>query len=178
MLKCNMQFFLSLNSFKITTMSYIKTAFLFAAIIFSVTATAQRTAAKPAAAKTVGIKPPKLTTFIGNFKDSVISVRDAEAAAGMALKITDDKGVAYQVSSYQFLYKQIVATEDEQTGRVSLTTSNKSSLFKVTPLPPLWVNTIRENIKPGEQFIFFSVIAKDAQGRVFYAPDLKITFKP
>ena len=137
---------------------------------------AQRNPAKPKPA--AGYKVPKLTTSLGNFKDTMyITPTEALTVIGMPLKITDAKNNLYTVSSYQFAYRQIVTTEDEQTGKASNTTSLKSSLFKNSPLPDLWLNTIRERIRPGEEYIFFAVIAKDAQGRVMYSPDLKLIVK-
>lgn len=123
-------------------------------------------------------KPPVLVTMIGNFKDTMqISKEDADALIAMPLKITDKKGVPYILSSYQFLYRKIVTTEDEQTGKPSNTTSVKSSLFTTSPVPPIWISAIRENIRSGEEFIFFDVIAKDAKGRVMFAPNIKLTVK-
>ena len=123
-------------------------------------------------------KVPKLITSLGNFKDTMfVSPQVADSLLGISFKISDAKNTPYSISSYSFLYRKIVATEDEQTGKVSNTTSVKSSLFKASPLPQLWQNVIRENLKPGEELLFFDVIAKDAQGRVMYAPNLKLIIK-
>ena len=131
---------------------------------------------KPAAF--VKFKAPKLTTFLGSFKDtSFIAPQMADSIIGLSLKITDVKNITYTLSSYQFLYKKIVTTEDENTGKASKTSSIKSSLFRATPLPELWLNAVRENLKPGEELFFFAVTVKDPQGRVMYAPDLKIILR-
>ena len=123
-------------------------------------------------------KAPKLITSIGNYKDTMfVSPQVADSLLGMSLKISDAKNSPYSISSYNFLYRKIVATEDEQTGKVSNTTSVKSSLFKSSPLPELWQNVIRENLRPDEELLFFDVIAKDAQGRVMYASNLKLIIK-
>ena len=123
-------------------------------------------------------KVPKLITYLGNFKDTMfVSPQVADSLLGVSFKISDAKNTPYSISSYSFLYRKIVATEDEQTGKVSNTTSVKSSLFKASPLPQLWQNVIRENLRTGEELLFFDVIAKDAQGRVMYAPNLKLIIK-
>ena len=91
-------------------------------------------------------KVPKLITSLGNFKDTMfVSPQVADSLLGVSFKISDAKNTPYSISSYSFLYRKIVATEDEQTGKVSNTTSVKSSLFKTSPLPQLWQNVIREN---------------------------------
>lgn len=122
-------------------------------------------------------KPPKLHTTLDNFKDSTsISVDDALRVIGMPLKIYDDKKTEYSVSSYQFLYRKKGVTEDED-GKLKPTSTISSDRFKVSPLPQLWINLIKEQVKPGEEFYFFDVIAKDTQGRVMYASNLKLTIR-
>lgn len=126
----------------------------------------------------VKYKAPKLYTQLGNYKDSVnITVAEAANIIGQSLKITDDKKVAFTVSSYQFLYRRKGVIQDEETGKTTPSSGILSSLFKTSPLPQLWIDQIRDQLKPGEELFFFAVIAKDAQGRVMYAPDLKIMVK-
>ena len=136
----------------------------------------KQTPAKPSTF--VKYKVPKLTTSLGNFKDtSYVAPQMTDSIIGLSLKVTDEKKVAYTISSYQFLYKKIVTTEDENTGKASKTSSIKSSLFKISPLPELWLNAVRENLKSGEELFFFAVVVKDPQGRIMYAPDLKLILK-
>lgn len=153
----------------------VKIFFLLISISYSITASAQRN--KPAAKITIykKFKPPKLFTSIGNFKDTMFATPQTIAnIIKLPIHINDDAKKNYVISSYNFLYKKIVATEDEQTGKVSATTSIKSSLFKTTPLPELWIDVVSENLKPGEELLFFDVIVKDSQGRVMFAPNLKL----
>ena len=126
----------------------------------------------------VKYKVPKLTTSLGSFKDtSYVAPQITDSIIGLTLKVTDAKNVAYTISSYQFLYKKIVTTEDERTGKASKTSSIKSSLFKTSPLPELWLNAVTENLKAGEELFFFAIVVKDPQGRIMYAPDLKLILK-
>ena len=128
--------------------------------------------AKPAVAK---FKPPKLFTQMGGFRDSVtLSVVEAENIINQPLKIFDDKKGVYTISSYQFLYRRKVVTEDEATGKAIPTTSVIAGTFKTTPMSDIWINSVKEQVRPGEELYFFDIIAKDAQGRVMYAPDFKI----
>ena len=101
----------------------------------------------------------------------------ADSIIQLSLKVVDAKNVVYTLSSYQFLYKKIVTTEDEATSKTSKTTSIKSALFKNTPLPILWLNTVTEDLKTGEELFFFAVTVKDPQGRIMYAPDLKLILR-
>lgn len=121
-------------------------------------------------------KPPKLITLLSTYKDSaIVNAAEAEHIIAMPLRVLDDKKNVYTISSYQFLYRKKVVTEDEETGRVSPATSIISDRFKTSPLPEQWINKVREQIKAGELLYFFDIIAKDPQGRVMYAPEFKIT---
>ncbi|MEP6713732.1 MAG: hypothetical protein ABJA37_14995 [Ferruginibacter sp.] len=156
-------------------MKYIKLCL--AILIASIASPAN--AQKKIAVKATGIakfKAPKLQTFLGSYKDSAgISATEATNLIATPLKIYDAKKNEYTVSSYQFLYKKVGVTEDEKTEKTSPITTISSDRFKVSPLPAIWVSTIQQQVKPGEEFFFFDVIAKDAQGRVMYASNLKLT---
>ena len=138
---------------------------------------AQRNRPKPAVV--TGFKPPKLSTSLGNLHDTMpVKAQDMVNALTMPLKITDAKNNVYSLSSYKFLYRQTVTTEDDSmTGKPSNTTAIKYSLFRSSPLPPLWSSLVGEQLRPGEEISFFEVIVKDAQGHVMYAPNIKITIQ-
>ncbi len=123
----------------------------------------------------IKIKAPKLKTSLGIFSDSVnITVDKAKAILATSLKVTDEKNTALTITYYQLLYKQNVTTENEETGKISPVQKFTSEIFRSTPLPPGWVNRIREDLTAGEELYFFDIIAKDEQGHIFYAPNLKI----
>ncbi len=148
-------------------MKYCKLLLVPIVALFSMQAGAQT---KPA----TKFKPPKLYTQLGSYRDSVsVSVAEAEQLVGGTLKIFDDKRTVYSISSYQLAYRKIGVTEDEQTGKVTPTYTLVANLFKSTPLPPIWIQQLREQLKPGDELWFFDVVAKDAQGRVMYSSNLK-----
>lgn len=148
---------------------------LMMACFFVQNSCAQITPAKKTTANLKKYKPPKLYTYLDSYKDSVpVSVAIAEGIIAAPLMVYDDKKTLYEISSYQFLYKKRTVTEDEQSGKTSPSSSVVSNRFLATPLPQLWVNQIREQVKPGEELYFFDVIVKDAQGRLMYAPNVKI----
>lgn len=122
------------------------------------------------------VKPPKLKSSLGNRSDSAtVSVDEATLLVKLPLTITDDKKTAYSISSYQCLYKRKAVTEDEVTGKVSPINSTVAQLFKTTPLSDIWIKTIADQLKPGEEILFFDIVAKDAQGHLMFAPNLKLT---
>ena len=142
-------------------------------LVLVVKAEAQHPAPSP-----VKWKPPKAHSFLGTYKDTVtLSVEDARQAVSKPLKVTDDKKADYAIINYQCLYRRITVTEDEQTGKTMPATSQVVQTFKTTPLSDLWIKTINEQLQPGEQIYFFDIVAKDAQGLMFFAPSLLIIVK-
>jgi hypothetical protein len=138
---------------------------------------AQRTrTTKPVAG--LKLKAPKFTVTLGGYKDaSLIEAKIADSIITLPIKVVDAKDISYSLSSYQFLYRKIVVSEDEATGKPYNTTSVKSSLFKISPLPALWLGVVRENLRPTEELMFFDIIVKDDKGNFMYAPNLKLTLK-
>ncbi len=159
----------------------MKIKIFFAIIIFCTGFTLQSFAQKitPKKSTFVKFKPPVLTTALGVLKDSTLAdVDQAKAVLANNLQVSDaaNKGT-YTVQSYQFLYKKRTVTEDEQ-GNISPTTSVVSQAFYSSkPLPAIWIKTIREDLKQGEELCFFDIIVKDNLGRIMYAHDLKIQIK-
>ena len=152
----------------------------FLPVVFSLSCTtglAQKpTTVKPATFQK--FTPPKLTSVLGIRSDSaVVYLEEALQLVKLPLKITDDKKNVYTISSYQFMYKRRAVTEDEATGKVRPVMSNVMDLFRATPLPALWINILTTQMRPGEELYFFDIVAKDAQGRLMFAPTLRIRIK-
>lgn len=117
------------------------------------------------------------TTLDGLTDSSGITVADAERMIALPILIQDSKKNYYPISSYQFMYIKKAVTEDEQTGKITPVTSTVSNIFKTTPLSPIWVRTIQEQVKPGDELFFFDIIVKDAAGKLHYAPTLRLLVK-
>lgn len=132
---------------------------------------AQKKIAKP-------YKPPVLTSKIGSFSGkAIVAKEEALQVIAYPLTITDANNATYTISSFQFLYRQITQTEDEKTGQVIPASSIAAERFRQTPLPALWINSIKEKLKSGEEICFLDIIVKDKEGRVMYAPDLTLKIK-
>ena len=124
-------------------------------------------------------KPPKVNAMLGSISGSAAQcdVEQAKQLIRMPLRVEDDKKNTYAITSYQFGYTRLGVVEDEETGKLMPQSDMVSQRFTATPLPELWVNTITETLHKGEQFYFFDIICADRQGRLFFAPELKITMK-
>jgi len=132
--------------------------------------------AKPVTGNVVKNKLPVVKTFLGKFTGITnnCSAEQAKQLMTQPLIITDDKNLEYKLSSYQFSYKRIGVTEDEETGKVSPQTDIVADRFTVTPLPEIWQSNIKETLHKGEELFFFDVIVFDKQGKLFFAPELKL----
>ncbi len=157
-----------------TAIKYI----ILAAVLFNCPAVMAQKPKSPVIKPIQKFTPPKLTTLLGIRSDSAIVYKEeAVQLVALPLKITDAKKNVYTISSYRFMYKRRAVTEDEGTGKVTPIMSNVSDLFRETPLPKLWVNIISEQIRPGEELFYYDIVAKDAQGRLMFAPTLSIKIK-
>ncbi len=144
------------------------TKFFFLPLLFAFTASA--VFAQPTK-KTVR---PKISLLLGQYKDSVaLPIDEVKNIIVLPLRIVDDQKVVYTIASYQLSYLRNAFVEDE-SGKISPTTSLASQRFTETPLPHYWLKPMLEQLSKGETITFFDIIVRDPNGKVFYAPDLKI----
>lgn len=123
-------------------------------------------------------KPPVVKTYLGTEQNgALVTADEGNELIGLPLKITDDKNNSYDIDSYQFLYKKKGSYLDDETGKKEITFTLAADRFESTPLPKVWIDNIRGRLQPDEQLYFFDIVAKDKQGRIFFAPELKITIK-
>lgn len=137
---------------------------------------------KPIVTKPAGFQkfiPKKLISMLGNKSDSVtVFLEEALQLVKFPLRVTDDKKNVYTIASYQAMYKRRAVTEDdEMAGKVTPVVNTVIDHFKTTPLSPIWIKILTEQLRAGEELYFFDIVVKDTQGRLMFAPDLKIKVK-
>lgn len=134
---------------------------------------------KPVITPVVKFKPPVVKTFLAKFTGitATCTAEVGKQIITLPLRIADEKNETYKISSYQFAYKRIGVTEDEETGKLSPQSDMVAQRFTETPLPELWKSNIIEQLHKGEELYFFDIIMLDKTGRLFFAPDLKITIE-
>ncbi|MBX2887499.1 MAG: hypothetical protein KF829_02500 [Ferruginibacter sp.] len=117
---------------------------------------------------------PKISTLLGQYKDSIaLPIDEVKNIIVLPLRCVDDQRVVYTIASYQLSYLRNAIVEDE-SGKISPTTSLASQRFTETPIPHYWLKPMIEQFDKGETITFFDIIVKDPSGKVFYAQDLKI----
>lgn len=123
-------------------------------------------------------KPPAVKTFLGrNEKVATVTADEANQLVNLPLRITDDKNIAYPISSYQFMYKKKSVIENEESGRKEVVFGTTADRFTVTPLPKVWKDNISGGLQKNEELYFFDIIVIDKQNRRFFAPDVIIVVK-
>ncbi|UAY50804.1 hypothetical protein [Ferruginibacter albus] len=132
--------------------------------------------AQPPSKSTAKYKPPVVSTTLGNITgDGVsVSVESCKQLIASSLSITDSKKTSYELVSYQFSYKRIGIKEDEANGQPSVAKDMVADRFKTTPLPPIWIKTIQDELHSGEELYFFDIVVKDKENHLFFAPELRI----
>ena len=139
--------------------------------------------AKPVAAKPAGFQkftPPKLTSMLGIRSGDSVSVvlEEAVQLVKLPLRVIDDKKNVYTISSYQAMYKRRGVTESEDmSGKTAPVMTTVIDNFKTTPLSTIWIKTLTQQLRIGEELYFFDIVVKDAQGRLMFAPELRIKVK-
>ena len=155
--------------------------FIFTVVLSTTLTTVLAQKPKATTVKPIAVQkftPPKLISMLGIRTDTAsVFIEEAVQLVKLPLKVTDDKKAVYTISSYRAMYKRKAVTEDEQTGKAVPVMSNVSDLFRETPLPAIWIKILTEQMRPGEELHFFDIVAKDAQGRLMFAPELKIKIK-
>ena len=137
---------------------------------------AQQPGKKPVVTPIPKFKPPVVKTYLGKYEGgkAICTAEEGRQIIVQPLKVADDKNNSYVISSYQFAYKRLGVTEDEETGKTSPAKDMVAQRFTETPLPEIWKTNITEQLHAGEELYFFDIIARDKQGRLFFAPELKI----
>ena len=152
---------------------------LVALMLYSTATTAQQAPKKPAYTPIPKFKPPVVKSYLAKLTGSaaVCSAEEGKQIITLPLRVADSKDFSYKISSYQLAYKRLGVTEDEETGKASPANDLVGQRFTETPLPEIWKSNITETLHKGEELFFFDIIVFDTQGRLFFAPDLKITIQ-
>lgn len=132
----------------------------------------------PVIRKIKPFKPPVVQTYLGiRHGDDTLIKAEAEQLVALPLKVIDKNKNIYPVVNYRFVYNQKGFIQDPETGDAKVVFNLLGSWFDKSPLPPLWIKNIQPTLKKDEYFYFLDIMVKDKLGRVFPAPNIKITVK-
>lgn len=121
------------------------------------------------------VTKPVFKTSLGNLSDTAtIYVEELMQLLAVPLKVSDDKKNTYPIISYRLLYTKQGVTENEEMTKALPTSSKVSGYFTSTPLPGIWIDNIRQGLKPAEELFFFDIAVRDTKGKLWFVPNLKI----
>ncbi len=96
--------------------------------------------------------------------------------APAAILVKDNSGVLYPVVSFRINYMFKSTYRDDETQEVKLVKDLRvSDFYNRAQLTPEWVESIRDNIKAGDEILFNKIMFKNKSGKLQLAPDLKIS---
>lgn len=122
------------------------------------------------------LKPPVLQSFWGYYKAGVHPVETVRIMIDTAIWVMDEQKQPYTVRSFRVNYFSNDQYEDETTGKMKTRRNLLSKEFRETNmLSDLWKQSIYESLKPKDEILIDLLSVKDKQGRIFYAPDIKIS---
>ncbi len=121
-------------------------------------------------------RPPVVKTYLGTNtgSDIKITVDEGKKLIALPLTVVDSKNNTYPITSYQFSYKRVGIKEDDSTGKTSQESDMVADRFRDTPLSNIWISTIQDELHSGEELYFFDIVAKDKEGNIFFAPELRL----
>lgn len=151
---------------------FMKKCLLFFFVVAAMMANAQTTKNKPAAEPVI----PKVAVSIGGYKGGNISGDILSTIVDSSITVKDSKGIAYEVVRFRVLYKFKSTYDDPETGQKKTFNDMRTNDFTNTPvISELWRQSIKDNIKGGDEMILDNIIVRLKNGTKLMAPSL--TFK-
>lgn len=122
------------------------------------------------------LQPPALQSFWGYYKAGIHPVEMVRTMIDTAIWVMDEQKQRYTIRSFRVNYFSNDQYEDETTGKLKTRRNLLSKEFRETNmLSDLWKQSIYESLKPKDEILIDLISVKDKQGRIFYAPDIKIS---
>ncbi|OJY81648.1 MAG: hypothetical protein BGP14_02350 [Sphingobacteriales bacterium 44-15] len=146
---------------------------MFLSLVCAIQLFAQDKSKKPAApAATV----PKITVSIGSVRGGEISAESLSRIIDSAVTAKDANGNTYPIVRFRVLYKFKSTYQDQDTGEKKNSDDMRTTDFSNTSvMSQLWRQSIKDNIKPGDEMIIDNIIVKLKNGNKLMTPSM--TFK-
>lgn len=123
-------------------------------------------------------KPPQLQSFWGYYKSGTHPLEVVLRITDTAIWVIDELKQRYTIRSFRINYFSYDSYEDEATGKIKYRHNLLSSEFRETDqLNELWKQKLYEELKPKDEIHIDLLSVRDKQGRIFYAPDIKIVIQ-
>ena len=117
-------------------------------------------------------------SYWGPFQSGNSLVAQVSAAAPAPILVKDSAGVSYPVVSFRINYMFKSSYRDEQTQELKFINDLRvGDFYETANLSAVWIESIKDNVKAGDQILFNMIIFKNKAGKMQLAPELKIMVK-
>ena len=131
---------------------------------------------KPKTLIKIETQPIVYQSYWGPVKSGVVSASQIKATAQAPILVRDNNKGVYEVIGFRISYVFKGSAKDEQSGEIKSVNDLRVSDFNNTStLPAQWFESIRDNVKEGDQIIFSKIIFKNSSGKRMLAPEIRIT---
>lgn len=145
-------------------------------ILFPAVLSANAQTQKPKASAPAETSLPKIAVSLAGFKGGNITTDILSNIIDSAVTARDSKGTTYEVVRFRVLYKFKSTYDDPETGQKKTFDDMRTNDFTNTAvISELWRQSIKDNIKKGDEMIVDNVIVKLKNGTKLMAPP--VTFK-
>ena len=153
----------------------MKKALLFLSLFCAAQLFAQDKSKKPAAPATT---IPKITVSVGNVNGGDITAETLSKVVDSAVTARDANGNTYPIVRFRVLYKFKSTYQDQDTGEKKTTDDMRTTDFTNTAImSELWRQSIKDNIKPGDEMIIDNIIVKLKNGNKLMTPSMAFKVK-
>lgn len=119
--------------------------------------------------------PVVYTSYWGPITSGNISAEQIKAILAAAIFVKDNKNQSYIVSGFRINYSFKGSYKDESTGDTkSMKDLRVNDFNNKNTLPQPWIESIKDNIKPGDVILFNKILFRNKEGRLQMAPDIRI----
>lgn len=120
--------------------------------------------------------PAVYTSHWGPITSGNISSEQIKAILVAAIFVKDNKNQPYTVSGFRINYSFKGTFKDEETGNTKTMKDLRVNDFNnKNTLPQPWIESIKDNIKPGDVILFNKILFRNKEGKLQMAPDIRIT---
>ncbi len=151
--------------------------YLFLILLLTVSLTTAYSQVKKKPVEKVEEKPVPVvyTSYWGPITSGNISGEQIKAILAAAIFVKDNKYQSYIVSGFRINYSFKGSYKDESTGDTkSMKDLRVNDFNNKNTLPQPWIESIRDNIKPGDVILFNKILFRNKEGTLQMAPDIRI----
>jgi len=150
--------------------------FLILLLTISVTTAFSQPKKKPVDKPVEKLVPIVYTSHWGPISSGTISAAQIIAISPAIIHVKDNKNQSYTVSGFRINYSFKGSYKDESTGDTkSMKDLRVNDFNNKNTLPQPWIESIKDNIKPGDVILFNKILFRNKEGKLQMAPDIRIT---